>query len=364
MDSQNNVNLSHRNAIIFIPGLFSQEQKYYLNIFSEGLENQSVFYFKNTGEITIPGYSGERLALYSIDNSLEAYIDIYEGFWLDIIAEEKLSDKDLKTKLLGGTDLLFYWLFSKIWQAFFEVPSLIIGLTSTLLSLVLWYYGILLTIIKEIVTNKGLFGQILPESLVKVFENTSYIFDKWLFFIMIGLIIYLSTSSFNKIVDASFFAKRYLSNVGGINLRNKINSRIRKITDDILNNYDNVTIIGHSFGGVIGTVFLADYQSKIPVKYITLGSTNKLLSYRSKIIFEAVQKCIENPIISEWQDYYSYQDWLGSDAIIIKHPTEKLKSHEFFIECTFTDRLFGKSHMAFLSNPTWIKNLNFSKITN
>lgn len=363
MDSQNAANANNRNAVIFIPGLFNQEQKYYLNMFCEGLENQSVFKIKNTGEVTIPGYSGERLALYSMDNSLKSYIDIYEGFWLDIISEEKLSDKDLKTKLLGGADLLLYWFFSKVWQVFFEVPSLIVGLMSTLLSLVLWYYGILLTIIKEIVTNKALFGQMLPEPLVKVLENTSYIFDKWLFFILIGLIISLSTPSFNKVVDASFFVKRYLTNVSGINLRNKINSRIRKITDDILNNYDSVMIIGHSFGGVIGTVFLADYQSKIQVKYTTLGCTNKLLSYRSKIISEAVQKCIDNPVICEWNDYYSHQDWLGSDTIITKCVSEKLKSHEFPIECTFTDRLLGKSHMAFLSTPTWIKNIRlFSNI--
>ena len=355
--AENNIltnNAIPTEAIIFIPGLFHEEKGYYFDILSEGLENQERLNLKSIGNVSIPGHTGKKFGIYSGKDLLKE-IHIYEAFWLDIIAEEKLSSKDLRAKLLEGSSLLIYWLFSSIWIAFFEVPSLIIGLISSSFALVFWYYGILITVIKDVAEKGNILGQTIPEDWHKYTNTIVQILDSWTVFILIGIILsFVGAISLDKMVDQAYFVKRYLGNVGGIALRNKIRSRLKKITDDILNDYEQVTILAHSFGAIIGTDFLADYPSRKTLKYITLGGNIKLLSYRSTWIEKEIKKCLDNQVVSKWDDYYSKQDWLGAETPIPKGSNlEKIESHEFPIQCFFMDRLFGITHIAYLSDPSW-----------
>ncbi|MDJ0736869.1 MAG: hypothetical protein QNJ47_22850 [Nostocaceae cyanobacterium] len=354
--SNSSSNTISTEAVIFIPGLSGEEKGYLFDILCEGLENQEWLDLKLIGEVNIPGHSSKRFGVYS-QQTLLKQIDIYEAFWLDIIADQRLSNKDFRTKLLGGTDLLIYWLFSPVWKAFYEAPSLIIGLLLSLLTLVFWYYGILVTLIKEVGENNHVFEQVIP---INWGENATFIgqiLDGWSFFIFIGIILsILGSFSVDKLIDKAHFVKRYLGNVGGILLRNKIRSRLRKITDDVLYNYDKLTIVAHSFGAIIATDLLADYDSTKQVEYITLGASLKLLSYRSKWIKKEIKKCLDNQFISEWNDFYSMQDWLGGKTPISSvSNSAKIKFHEFPIQCSFIDRLLGITHIAYLSNPLWAK---------
>lgn len=341
-------------TVIFIPGLFHEEKGYYFDILSEGLENQERLNLKSIGDVSIPGHTGKKFGIYSGKNLLKE-IHIYEAFWLDIIAEEKLSNKDLRAKLLEGSSLLIYWLFSSIWIAFFEVPSLIIGLTTSLFALVFWYYGIILTVIKDVAEKDNIFGQPIPRDLPQYTDAIVQVLDNWTIFIFIGIVLsFVGGISLDKMIDQAYFIKRYLGNIRGIALRNKIRSRLKKITDDILDNYDKVTILAHSFGSVVGTDFLADYRSQKTLNYIILGGNLKLLSYRSTWIKEEISQCLNNQVVSKWYDYYSKQDWLGAETPIPSiSNSEKFESHEFPIQCFFMDRLFGITHIAYLSDPSW-----------
>lgn len=358
-NTENNIlenNTIPTEAVIFIPGLFHEEKGYYFDILREGLENQERLNFKSIGEVSILGHAGQRFGIYSEGNLLKK-IDIYEAFWLDIIAEQKLSSKDLRAKFLEGTSLLIYWLFSSIWKSFYEAPSLIMGLIASLFALVFWYYGILITIIKDVAEKGNFFGQTIPKDSqwYEYIKIIVAILDSWTVFILVGIILsFVGAISLDKMIDQAYFAKKYLGNLAGIILRNKICSRVKKITDDILNDYDKVTILAHSFGAIIGTDFLADYRSKKTLKYITLGGNLKLLSYRSKWIKEEIKKCLDNQVISKWDDYYSKQDWLGAETPIPKGSNSaKIERHEFPIQCFFMDRLFGITHIAYLSDPSW-----------
>ncbi|MGB3758269.1 MAG: hypothetical protein WBA07_18140 [Rivularia sp. (in: cyanobacteria)] len=354
--SNSRTNTVPTEAVIFVPGLSEQEKGYLLDILCEGIENQERLDFQLIGEVDIPGHSSKRFGVYSGETLLKK-IDIYEAFWLDIIAEERLSNKDYRTKLIEGADLLVYWIFSPVWKAFYEVPSLIIGLFLSLLILVFWYYGILVTIIKDVAETSNIFGQMVPGSWSEYAKVVEQILDQWSLFIFLGIILSIFGSiSVDKLIDKAHIVKKYLGNVGGIVLRNKIRCRVKRITDDVLHNYEKLTIVAHSFGVIIATDFLADYSSTKKIEYITLGGTLNVLSYRSKWIKQEIDKCLSNKFVSKWDDYYSMQDWLGGKTpVSLGRNSNKIKLHEFPIQCSFIDRLSGTTHMAYLSNPVWAR---------
>jgi len=125
-----------------------------------------------------------------------------------------------------------YWLFSSIWIAFFEVPSLIIGLTTSLFALVFWYYGIVVTVIKDIAEKDNILGQPIPKDWHQYTDAIVQVLDNWTIFIFIGIVLsFVGAISLDKMIDQAYFIKRYLGNIGGIALRNKIRSRLKKITD-------------------------------------------------------------------------------------------------------------------------------------
>jgi hypothetical protein len=356
INDKGNSNTIPTEAVIFIPGLLGEEKGYFFNILCEGLESQEQFDLKIMGEVNIPGHSSKRFGIYSGEKLLKK-IDIYEAYWLDIVTEQRLSDKDFRTKLVEGADLLIYWIFSPVWKAFYEVPSLIIGLFISLFILVFWYYGILLTLLKEVAEKSYVLGQDIPDSWSAYAKVIEQILDNWSLLILIGIIFsIIGGISIDKLIDKAHFVKKYLGNVGGILLRNKIRCRVKNITDDVLKNYDKLTIVAHSFGVIIATDFLADYHYTKKIEYISLGGTLKVLSYRSKWIREEIKKCLNNKLVSKWDDYYSKQDWLGTKTPVFPgNNSTKIKLHEFPIQCSFMDRLLGITHIAYLSNPLWAR---------
>ena len=102
-------------VIILVPGLNTQEKSEFLEIFCCYLSEQpETFTVQENGETKIPGHTGKRFSIYN-EQELYKTIDIYEAYYVDLFAGNKLSQKDEKTKFIRGGEVLIYWLISPIW---------------------------------------------------------------------------------------------------------------------------------------------------------------------------------------------------------------------------------------------------------
>ena len=141
-----------------------------------------------------------------------------------------------------------------------------------------------------------------------------------------------------------------------MSLRAKVRERILSLLRDLLENYDRVTVVGHSFGVTLGTEILADYRESPSIRYITLGGQLRILSHKAQWIKKEIQKLIENDRVSAWINFYSAQDWLGGDSWSSREiKTPKFTSHAIVLETEWLERLLGKHHLHYLYFPNWIE---------
>ncbi|NES74233.1 MAG: hypothetical protein F6K24_58115 [Okeania sp. SIO2D1] len=282
-------------------------------------------------------------------------LDIYEAFWLDIFSNHKLSNKNLKFKLFNGFELLIYWLCVPVGKLLLEVPSLILGTISSLMVLIAWYYGILVMAMAAIGETDKFFGQPLPNGWSEVIGNLGSHIGGLSVWLVISII--MSFLPVDQAIDRAYFVKKYLvTNAAGIKLRSKIRQRILPVIEDVLSNYEQVTVLSHSFGVIISTDILADYHHHKLISLISLGSPLKILSYKERWINQEIAKCLKNQKIISWRDYYSHQDWLAARTPQPRGAElTKIESEEMPIYSYFWERLAGKTHLAYLYHPTWVK---------
>lgn len=360
METSINKSIS-REAVIFIPGLSPQEKGVCLELISNGLSNLEDFSFEDKGEAQIQGYTGKRFCFYEKDNNISREIDIYEAYWQDLVAENKLSNKELKIKIFQGFGLFIDWIFSRVWKVIFEVSySSVCFLISSLL-MVFWYYGIVAIAMTTIGENHNFFGQSIPDDLAKTISLIANSMVNWQIWIIVSLI--LTFLPVEGIVDQFYFVTQYLRNdEEGISLRTKTRNRVIPLLNNLLSNYEKVTVVAYSFGVMISTDVLADYNPSttqlIPLHYITLGGTLKFISYKSVNLYKEIQKCLDNKVISNWIDYYSNQDWFGSKTPVPQKKTSiEIEFHKTPIDSSLWEKVTGKTHFYYLFNPIWIKTL-------
>ncbi|BBD57080.1 hypothetical protein NIES204_44160 (plasmid) [Planktothrix agardhii NIES-204] len=360
METSINKSIS-REAVIFIPGLSPQEKGVCLDIISNGLNNLEDFSFQDKGEAQIQGYTGKRFYFHEKGNNISREIDIYEAYWQDLVAENKLSNKELKIKVFQGFALFVEWIFSCVWKVLFEFSYVSLCFLISILLMVFWYYGILAIAMTAIGENQNFFGQSIPEDLAKAIAAIANYMINWRVWIIVSLI--LTFLPVEGIVDQFYFVTQYLRNdEEGISLRTKTRNRVIPLLNNLLSNYEKVTVVAHSFGVIISTDVLADYHSPttqlIPLRYITLGGTLKFLSYKSVNFQKEIQKCLDNKLISSWRDYYSNQDWFGSKTPVPEKKTSiEIEFYKTPIDSSLLEKVTGKTHTYYLFNPIWIKTL-------
>lgn len=348
-----------REAVIFIPGLSPQEKGGCLDLISNGFDNLEGFSFEEQGEAQIHGYTGKRFYFYKKEHEISREIDIYEAYWQDLAAENKLSDKDLKIKFLKGCALILEWMFSFAWKVIFEAPYLTVCFLISLFLIVFWYYGILGMVMTAIGENQSFFGQPIPKDWAVAISSIADYMVNWSLWIVVSLI--LTFLPVEKVVDQTYFVTQYLGNgEEAIRLRTKARNRVIPLLSNLLINYEKVTVVAHSFGVIIATDALADYSPPtlqgLPIRYITLGGSLKFLSYKSASISKEIEKCLDNQVISSWIDYYSNQDWFGTKTPVAHQKSDlKIRFYKTSIDSSFLEKLTGKTHLYYLFNPIWIR---------
>ncbi|MEH2293221.1 hypothetical protein [Nostoc sp.] len=141
-----------------------------------------------------------------------------------------------------------------------------------------------------------------------------------------------------------------------------LKAKIRKQVADKLNAvletglYDRVTILAHSFGVVIATDLLADYQGDHRVRYISMGGCLKFISCKSRHIENEISKCLDNKKIEAWIDFYSDQDWLCTKTPIPKKSShERIQQTKTQTSFSLLKQLTGESHDNYFTNEEVLK---------
>ncbi|MGM3308112.1 hypothetical protein ACSQ6I_19405 [Anabaena sp. WFMT] len=345
-----------KEVVIFIPGWSPIEKGYYLSCLTDGLTQQlENIEIKEIETAKVGGYSGKRFQV-NLNNNIKN-VDIYEVFWLDLTC--KLSDVGLKEKLIGGTSLFFYWIFSKIWLSATKYPLLFQSFVSSIFLLICWYYGTIVMALTAIGQDNTILGFALDKNFAtQVGELGKYLGGWSIWLILSALINFFPV---NTGIDISYFTMKFLDqDTDGKVIRSKIRSRLSEIVYDLVNEnfYSKITILSHSWGVVVATDFVADYHKDQALRHITLGGPLAILSYRSEWIDEEIKKCVDNEKLESWTDFYSDQDWLSTKTPFPQGSTyPKIQSFKNKLKFDLIKQLRGKTHLSYFTDEQVLKTI-------
>jgi len=345
-----------KEVIILIAGINTQEKNEFLEIFCSSLSEQlESFTVQENGEIKIAGHTGKRFSIYN-EQELYKEIDIYEAYYMDIFASNKLSQKDEKTKFIRGAEVLIYWLISPLWLSIKESPSLFINFLVAAILFTGWYYGILAAFMIAMGQTNSFLGGEFPEVAKKIgfFGEAMKGWSFWLFISILSSFLPISS-----LIDICEFSAAYLGeDTEGSKIRSKTRGRVLNLLEDVLksDNYDRATILAYSFGVAVGTDTMADYHSEKTFRYITLGGTLNVFSYKSNWVEREINKCLNNATINTWIDGYSNQDWVAGKTPLPKGSSsdKMIYKKNYAKSSSFLQRLLGKTHLCyFYDSSVW-----------
>lgn len=356
---------SPKEAVIFIPGFYAKSKDYFLNNFLalgliSRLEAESVELLRD--DVKIAGQTGKRFLVEQPDSE-DKVVDIYEVYWTDLV--DKLSERSAKEQIIRGLFVFIYWLFSRTWQMARKSRLLFFQFMLTLSLLLLWYYGCVAIGLTAIGQNPSAFGLQLPADWAQTLQEYGKLLGGWKVWAIASVLLSLLPLSINSLVDYTDFIIHYLQDdaeVGFAPVRDRIRQRVVMTLEDVLkeDSYEKVTILAHSFGVIVGIDLLADYSKKInkPLRFISMGGPVELLSYKSDWIREETAKCLNNPAIVAWHDYYSLQDWLCTKTPVPESVyAAKFEAIRLQFNLPFLKQMVGNAHAAYFFERSLLERL-------
>jgi len=360
-----------KEAMILIPGFFANAQDDYLEklimpSLTSRLEQYTITVEREP--IKVDGQTGRRFIAKSIATQQSKILDIYEAYWLDLM--EKLGEKSPKEQVLRGLYLFINIFTFKFWRMAKKSRYLFIQSMIVLLLVVLWYYGILAVTLTAIGQDPNTLGVTIPADWAKNVAQIGQMMGGWSGWVIASIFLNLLPTPINVLVNQIDFTNRYLEdNPDPVNgwMRDRIRLRVKMVLDDVLkekHQYSKVTIVGHSHGVTIAVDLLADYynRTEIPIRFLSLGGLMELYSYKVSWVTEETIKCLKNPSVQEWKDYYSKQDWLCTKTPI--PPSEnldKFSSNLITFKVPLSKQMTGKTHLAYFFDAIVLEDfLNFN----
>lgn len=141
----------------------------------------------------------------------------------------------------------------------------------------------------------------------------------------------------DDIMDLSYIVKRYLQgrrDTDGFSLSEKTRTLIEGALQriDASNAYADVTLVGHSFGGMLAARALgADGRKhKLDLRFVTTGSFFEFAVNLKSGVRDSLNACAE--AVEHWDDFWSTQDNFSSDQPTIaqdEHPNYHRRKVEF-----------------------------------
>ncbi|AFZ15662.1 hypothetical protein Cri9333_4901 (plasmid) [Crinalium epipsammum PCC 9333] len=346
-----------REALIFVHGFYlGRDKNYFLDCLSTGFTEVLEFpRVEEAGEEKIAGHIGKKFKLY-VGKDIYKEVDVYDASWNELF-NKQLSSSDFKNKIFRGIYILLYWFFTNNWLALRKAPPLLIGLGISLLLWVYWFYGIIALAFVALGQEPTSLGFPVPKDWLEPISSFGKHMTDWsVWLIVSGVFSFVPIS---LIADVADFSTRYLEdNSEGKVMRAKIRKQVADKLNAVLETgfYDKVTVLAHSFGVVIATDLLADYQQEHRVRYVSMGGCLNFLSYKSRQIEKEIRKLLNNEKIETWIDFYSEQDWLCTKTPVPKKSnSEKIHHRKIHLPFSLFNQLTGKSHDHYFTNEDVLK---------
>ncbi|WP_204139967.1 hypothetical protein [Halomicronema sp. CCY15110] len=352
-----------KEAIILVPGFGSECQDFYLdNFLTPGLLTllEDVEVTLDPQAVKIPGQAGKRFQCQVEDE--KKTLDIYEVYWDDLV--DHLSAKNARQKLARGLNLFIYMLVSG-WKIIRISPIFFIQSCVILVLVAAWYYGIVILVLASLAEQNTLQSiEFLQRGLnwMTAWATEGWGWQLWL---LISALLAILPTSISLIIDLIDFFVRYLQNEssrGRPPRRAVLRTRLKQAVDNVLAepSYDRITIVAHSIGCLIATDFLADYQprSDRAICLVTWGSALASSTSVSTWVSSEIKKCLDNPLIEQWDDFYSHQDWFCSQVPLPNGTVApKLISREASFRVSLLKQLSGESHGEYFYDPKVLRHL-------
>lgn len=308
-----------KEAIIFVPGNNSKERGNSLGMLVADLkDSSSLGTIDITEETEVTGFPSNRLTVtYDREDKETSTVDIYEAFWGDL--RQNMNEMPMRKKAWHGLLIFMYWTFSKIWRIGRGNITKTVFLVLSVTALFMWYVSILIASL-ELIVEMDFFGTVIESEgqTIVIASKYAQLINHYIgssdFWIILSLV--LGLFPLMQLANTSYNVKQYLQRAG---YRNQARKRVAEVASLVMKNenYDKITILGHSFGSMIATHFIADTQldfGKAKVRFVTLGASMSFLKLRSTWVTETIQECAEQPGLDLWEDYFSNEDWLCSVA--------------------------------------------------
>jgi hypothetical protein len=340
-----------RNLIMLVPGLTRVTSTAQLSEFTEGLiaASERIPLTPIAAPTIPPGV--QRLRATSAGQEME--LDLVEAYWNDLVPS--ITQQTLKTRLARGFSLIWFWLANlHIWKGVLRRKYLTFGLTLSALAFIVWYLGTIILFVEAI--EPAADNPFFP--LVEELKRSVEYIGGWRIWAVATAIVALMPVSL--LVDISDFCKRYLTNEpaarGKPAVRFEIIRRVREQLQSslALENYESVTIVGHSFGSVVTVDLFADLPSfGTPVRILTMGSLIEVLGKQAPWLQNEVLELSQRDDLIEWIDIKSHSDWFASGSAV----PEAHNCYERVIGSygTFPDKIAAKVHSRYFDNQEAVR---------
>jgi len=349
-----------KELILFVPGMGANEPEQYLKKLVDGIrdycDGKGISF--NSLDNNEDENNGVRNIQLELDNRTKS-IEIKEIFWSDL--RPRLSTEGSLRKFLRGFDLFIYWACSfKTWVSASHSKYLLFNTVFTLLLFLVWYYGAVAAAFTAIGASPEVLGFTLTEGWEQWFKEAGKNMGSWNVWASAALLMTILPVA--SVIDISFGTKCYLQNRLG--LQHKINGRLSRALGSVNRNadkYSNVTVVAHSFGVVVATETLADFdEQKLAVqRLITLGGPLQLIQGRSDQVRDARER-LENRLntdtLTNWVDFYSDYDWLCSKTPV-SDGIEGFEHHKITTTVPWDQRANGASHLLYFTDWDVMKEL-------
>lgn len=350
-----------KEAIIFIPGSTKNQRGKALDVLLEGLTYCSdIAHIGEASDIAIKGHQGKSVGA-TFFNGEEKIVDLYEAYWNDLTYP--LEEGNAIKKFFKATGVLHFWFFSKVWLAIFKSSRLIVSSLFTILVLLFWYIGILLIALAALQHETSLNSIEFLKPTITWLANIGGKGETLSIWLALSLL--MSFFPVEAIIGSIYFTKEYLQRDL---IKHTSRKRVLNLVHEVFksNQYEQVTLVAYSFGVVVATDFVSNYQNGNPgkkIRLLTLGGPLELLINQSDWLKEEVKSCHNNPLISEWLDFYSDKDWLATSVPEIKETT-LIKPHSIRINTAVSigSRLSGKVHEVYFHSSEVMNNVLKSQI--
>ena len=314
-----------KRAILLIPGLHKRERFEARDLLVTAIDHHAE-HFKTRIEDAATDEQAENYVRMFVSarsgEGAEHEISVYEAYWNDLAPD--YTNETPWSRFLRATRLMGYWGVGGLASASFGLPSRFrMLLVFAAVVLLLWYLSVVLVLLELIVSGSDtaaapawvaeLMG---PDVAERVYGIVSGIADWWP---MAFLALLLGAGRMEVIANVADFAKSYLgdelSGETQIGLRTKMRKRAIDTLDHIFarNDFDDVVIVAHSFGGPIAIDALAEFGPNLAKTYLfTWGTPMSLLIHQEPRIAEEIRKLQSAPEpLAGWTDVVITQDLIA-----------------------------------------------------